>query len=375
LQGSFQLLIAPDGTLVGSGPVTFEGLVGKGVTEKTTSKGQVEDVYHEQPAQRTCVKPVLSSQGLGVIGTKEAILENAFGGESAPTPPGLRMTGVYAAPSTGFSLDFHPESVIVGCGPEVGHAYPYTVIADGKQVAVKVDAGGHSLSLAIRPNNTLDPGAATSYQVDGRRITGKDGSGDLTFAPMDATCNLAVLSPGPVPSTPVATTGGPGGNMAPAVAPVSRNGAPPLSTAKDPTGNAILTVTSGLPALTAPRGQNPLAGQPYIILRDDLTSVIAKSGVPVAPGASGIKTMNTACANNASLNCQKILAYLHAENASYAPADFAGKAALPGVPPGSYYLMISGKYNNQLLFWGFKVDLKAGQNSVTLNQQNATPVN
>jgi hypothetical protein len=192
---------------------------------------------------------------------------------------------------------------------------------------------------------------------------------------MNAMCSLALLSPGPVPSTPVATTGGPGGNMAPAAAPVSRNGAPPLATPGAPTGNAVLTIASGLPALAAPRGQNPLAGQPYIILRDDLTSVVAKSGVPVAQGASGIKTMNTACANNASLNCQKILAYLHAENASYAQADFTGKTTLPGVPLGTYYLMISGKYNNQLVFWGLKVDLTAGQNSVTLDQHNATPAN
>jgi hypothetical protein len=55
--------------------------------------------------------------------------------------------------------------------------------------------------------------------------------------------------------------------------------------------------------------------------------------------------------------------------------DANGNGTFPGVRPGTYYLMISTRYNNQVLNWGQAVQLKAGQNSMTLDQSNATPIN
>jgi len=45
------------------------------------------------------------------------------------------------------------------------------------------------------------------------------------------------------------------------------------------------------------------------------------------------------------------------------------------VPPGTYYLQISTRYNNQALVWAQAVQLKAGPKSITLDQSNATPIN
>jgi hypothetical protein len=56
-------------------------------------------------------------------------------------------------------------------------------------------------------------------------------------------------------------------------------------------------------------------------------------------------------------------------------ADANGNSTFPGVAPGTYYLMISTRYNNQPLVWGQAVQLKPGANSITLDQHNATPVN
>jgi hypothetical protein len=53
---------------------------------------------------------------------------------------------------------------------------------------------GHPLTMALKPNNTLDPGSGT-YLVEGRKITGQNANNDFTFAPLNATCGLAVLSP------------------------------------------------------------------------------------------------------------------------------------------------------------------------------------
>jgi hypothetical protein len=56
-------------------------------------------------------------------------------------------------------------------------------------------------------------------------------------------------------------------------------------------------------------------------------------------------------------------------------ADADGNGTFPAVPPGTYYLMISARYNNQALAWDHPVELKPGSNSVTLSVQNAMPVN
>ena len=58
-----------------------------------------------------------------------------------------------------------------------------------------------------------------------------------------------------------------------------------------------------------------------------------------------------------------------------ARADASGGGTFPGVPPGTYYLMVSAIYNKQSLVWGQPVHVNTGQNSITLDLRNATPLN
>jgi hypothetical protein len=385
------VVLTVDGdTLNGASAMTVDGRISLGVRRKTDLQGQPVDVYTYQQVTRDCAKPALAkSNSPGVVGAEKNLATAIFndGDAGPPTPPGLRMNGIYAA-STGFSVEFFPESAILGCGPDVERAYPYTVVADGKQAVIKV-AAPVPVTLQLKSNNALDPGTG-SYQVQGRRITGQDDNDDYTFAPLNASCNLAVLAPGPVPAMAVATTATAGaapaaaagagspaaGAAAPAgsAAPAARAAAPapPLATLNAPTGNAVLTILSGLSA--AAGAPNALGGHPYILLRDDFATVVAKSGAAMAPGVSAVKTMGIACGTRTP-DCQKIIASVQAESASAVVADATGKGVFPGVPPGTYYLMISAQYNNQPLLWSSRVNLKAGQNSVTLDQRNAVPVN
>jgi hypothetical protein len=149
---------------------------------------------------KKCMPPVISSKGagMGAVDAKQQALMSMLGGDSsAPPPTGLRMNGTFAAAS-GFSVGFYPESAIVGCGPDAARAYPYTVVADGRGAYVKV-AAPQPLTLVLRGNNMLDPGSG-KYLVQGRKITGQTDNGDYTFAPLNATCSLAMLAPGAVPS-------------------------------------------------------------------------------------------------------------------------------------------------------------------------------
>jgi len=202
------VVLAVDGdTLTGPGPMAVEGRISEGVRNGYDPvSGKPATIYQYQQVTRNCAKPVLSkSSSPGVVGAEKNLLVGLFndGDTGPPTPAGLRMNGSYAA-STGFSVEFFPESVILGCGPDVARAYPYLVVADGKQAEIKVNVPSHPLTLLIKSNTLLDPGSGP-YLVEGRKITGQDAKGDYTFAPLNATCNLAALSPGPVPSVPVPT--------------------------------------------------------------------------------------------------------------------------------------------------------------------------
>ncbi len=374
-------------TMTGPGPVQLDGVIVTGYdsglrdaagnhVEAATAIGPVYDEYGHRvsrtsnsghatfaPKRVTCPAQNLSTKGAGVgVQTMQTdLLKSLFndGDKGPPTPPGIRMHGIFAA-STGFSVQFFPESVILGCGPDSARAYPYTVIADGTKSGIKIDAPDHPLTLAFGPNGSLNAGSGP-YQVHGRIVVGQDNNGDFTFAPLEQTCNLAVLAPSKtIPS---------GGGTAVAGA---TNAGGTLSTPAAPLGNATLSVVSGFP--TQPGVPNPLAGRPYVLLRDSYANALAKGGVSVPPGMSPFKYVGTVCTSRTP-DCQKILDAVNANAASAVRADANGAGTLPGVPPGIYYLQISARYNNQALVWGQAVQLKAGPNSITLDQSNATPIN
>jgi hypothetical protein len=156
------------------------------------------------PRRATCPAINLTSKGasVGIQTMQMNVLKTAFGGNAGlPTPVGIRMHGIFAAATTGFSLQFFPESVIVGCGPISARAYPYTVSSTAAGGVIKIDAADRPLSITIRADGSLDPGSGP-YQVHGRMITGPTVSDKYTFLPVESTCNLAPLTPARnIPST------------------------------------------------------------------------------------------------------------------------------------------------------------------------------
>ncbi len=392
------LTLGPDGkTMTGPGPIQIDGVIVSGYdsglrdvngnkVEAATAIGPVYDENGHRvsrtanaghatfaPRRTTCLAQNLSTKGAGVgVQTMQTdLLKSMFndGDKGPPTPPGIRMHGIFAA-STGFSVQFFPESVILGCGPDSARAYPYTVVADGTRAAIKIDAPDHPLTLAFGPNGSLDPGGSGPYPVHGRIVVGQNDNSDFTFAPLEQTCNLAVLAPskqiplgGGAVATPVASA------ATPAAAPASGGG---LSTPAAPLGNATLSIVSGFPA--QPGVPNPLAGRPYLLMRDTYANILARVGVSVPAGMSPYKYVSTACGNRTP-ECQTMSDAIKAAAASAVRADANGAGTLPGVPPGTYYLMISTLINKQSFIWDQPVQLKPGPNSITLDQRNATPLN
>ena len=394
------LALHSDGAITGPGPVTLNGVIASGyvsdpVDSRATQKDQYGNLYDSagnhvsgsantntgrtvfRPKTVTCPALNLSSKGasVGAQTMQTDLLKTMFSGDKGPpTPPGIRMHGIFAA-STGFSVQFFPESVILGCGPDAARAYPYTVVADGAASYVKVDAPDHPLHLAFRPDGSLDPGPG-SYQVHGRIATDQNDNDDFTFAPNEQTCAMAALTPseqipasgGMAPSMIAAGTGA-GAGASPGT---PNNNGGTLSTPAAPLGNATLSVVPGLPP--QPGAPNPLAGRPYILLRHSYADALAIGGVTVPAGTSPFTYAGTACGTH-SADCPKISVAIKADAISAVRADGNGSGTFPGVPPGTYFLMISAIYNRKPLVWGQAVQLSAGPNSVTLDQRNATPLN
>lgn len=234
------LYMRPDGTLAGAGPVIVNGVVIAGAGSSTTSAGKwvnsestttqvltpaeaqqysgqsnlhTDGTYYTltnknttssyqpgtttysgpsyAPKTETCSQAVLRNSGKTQTDALKGIAENMLlGGQTPAGPAGLRMHGAYIAP-TGLSVEFFPESAILGCGQTI-KAYSY-VLQGG---SVRVDAP-KPLLMAIKPDNTLDPGSG-QYEVQGKRILGKTQGGDFAAAPYSQTCSLAVLKPGTI---------------------------------------------------------------------------------------------------------------------------------------------------------------------------------
>ncbi len=414
------LTFHPDGTITGPGPVTIQGVVAGGYTPGTSTPGHTETQSYNTtermnanmipggaananatsagggtydvttthtsstympgqstpgttsfvPRTATCPALNLTSKGasVGIQTMQTDLLKTAFGGDKGPpTPAGIRMHGIFAA-STGFSVQFFPESAILGCGPDSARAYPYTVTATASGAQVKVDAPDHPLTLAFRPDGSLTPTSAGPYQVHGRIVTGQNDNDDFTFAPMEQTCNLATLTP----STTIPMSGGTAATM---TASAPANGAPPnnntgtLSTPNASLGNATLSILSGFPV--TPGQPNPLANHPYVLLRSSFNDTIVNSGVNIPAGTTPFKFLGLACGNRTP-DCQTIMNAIKASAASSVRADINGRGTFPGIPPGTYYLMISTRLNNQPMAWLQEVRVNAGTNSITLDARNAT---
>jgi hypothetical protein len=196
------LAFRPDGTLAGPGSVDVKGNIIVGNTrswydpeptkEHPYPTGYWRNVPIYQAKTERCAIGVMASVGsitpdsgnfLGVLGS------------SAPqktVAPGFRIEGQYSGPG-GFSVKFDTLSAVLTCGAS-SDTQDYAVENSGNQTFVKIPNAGKPLVLTFQSNGTLV--GSGPVQVNGRRITGKNANGDLTFAPRPATCSLGILSPG-----------------------------------------------------------------------------------------------------------------------------------------------------------------------------------
>jgi hypothetical protein len=336
------------------------------------------------PRTRTCAAPVLATSkttGSGDMGNAVSGLGSLLGGEGetkrVTAPTGLRMMGEFAAP-TGADVDFHDDSAIVACGL-IAAQYPYTIDVSGGQAVIKLaGAGKPAISLSVGADHMLS--GSGDVQVTGRVVTGEDSEGNIKYTSRSVSCGLGTLRPvtenstdgltvtATAVSSPAAAATPSSASTSGATAPSAKPAGSAFAKPGAPTGNAVLTVTSGFPVQAS--AANLLAGRPYLLLRDSVAAALTKGGAAVPAGVSPQRAVKDACAQKTP-DCRKCLVAVSADAATGLAADANGKATLPGVPPGTYFLMVSNQ--NNTIYWELKVQLKAGPNSISLDAHNATP--
>lgn len=244
-------------------------------------------------------------------------------------PQGLRMSGTHTN-SSGLQLTFRLSDASIFCGGALNQSAPYTVELKNNQVLITFPAE-HPIWLTLQPNGTLvAPGAS---------VVMNRGSDNTT-----QTCPIGVLTP---PGT--ASTGIPTASQPAAIG----------------TG-AVLSIAAGV---AQSGGVLPVSGRNFLLLNDNLETILRQTGFQAAPGMSTLRTIALCMATDA--NCQKGLTGMKAHAVAVAKTDLNGKGTFPAVPAGTYYLVGAGAANNQPVLWNLKVALKPGGSSALLDQRSA----
>jgi hypothetical protein len=256
------------------------------------------------------------------------------------------MNGSYVS-ATGFSLNFHRESVTVGCG-DAERALEYSVQRVRGKTTLAIKDNPNPISLQLMPDGSIT--GEGSVQVNGRIITGAtdDANNPFVFAPHVARCAVGRLVAGSSAPQPAA--------VAPSAAPQSP-------------GGASLRISAG------PGVARLLAGKPLVVLKDNLENVLASAGVSAQGRSSRVSAWAHACERAASEPlCQQGAKSLGNYMVAKTGFDANGTAIFNNVPSsGTFYVVADTSSTHQLL-WNIKVELKPDTNAIVLDERNTTPI-
>jgi hypothetical protein len=139
------------------------------------------------------------------------------------------------------------------------------------------------------------------------------------------------------------------------------------SAAAGPT--AVLALASGF---SQEAGKpNPVGNHGFYLLKDPVDTALTKGGFQPPAGLSPVNGMHLVCTKQTP-DCQKAVAAIILNSATAVKSGPEGKAVFPAVLPGVYYVFGMGQHQGKPLLWNVRVQIKAGDNSVTLDDRNAS---
>jgi hypothetical protein len=399
----FTLTMRPDGGFTGPGLISVTGKIITGYD--TVTKTQMIDgraaMFDEcnGPCQTTSRTPVYSPKterctigslspppkrrpepaqpagaDSGILGMLTETLNT--GEMTMNAEDGFRIVGKYSGGR--LLLDFTTTSVILDCD-QAHIRSTYTVENAPNTFIVHIDNPAGPVALAVQPDNSLRGSGSTT--INGRLVTGMQGD-QVTFTPTQATCETGTFQPqNGSTGTKVAAAAEPPPPATRAVSSVSASPAPGPSAPVPPASSASVAPAAAAPAGSArliistafPTGGNPLVGRNILLMKDSYDNVLRKIGAPIPPGTTPGKAMKSfAIACRPPADCKAANAAMAPYFVGRATVDPTGKAIVaPQLPPGSYFVSVAAPGTGGVLVWDVKVDLKPGENSVTLDPQNA----
>lgn len=144
--------------------------------------------------------------------------------------------------------------------------------------------------------------------------------------------------------------------------------APPSAARPDSTTGGVIDFSVGTPS-----SENKVAGRTLWLLKQDAQVALIKGGLKSTPNASVLQNWMRACAERTP-DCQKGVLALNAYSVGYIKTDANGHAVTPPLPAGRYWVLSDTKIGDKKVMWHELVDVRAGTQSVTLDQRNALPV-
>jgi hypothetical protein len=142
----------------------------------------------------------------------------------------------------------------------------------------------------------------------------------------------------------------------------------PQSTRSSANSGGILAMSVGMPS-----ADNNVAGRKLLVLKEDAQVALIKGGLQSTPDGTVLQNWMRACFNRTPA-CEKGARALQTYTVGIATTDANGRAQTPTLPAGRYWVLSDTKIGNKRMMWNEPVDLKAGDQSVMLDQRNAMPV-
>ncbi|MDX6402963.1 MAG: hypothetical protein QOH70_418 [Blastocatellia bacterium] len=157
--------------------------------------------------------------------------------------------------------------------------------------------------------------------------------------------------------------------------------APATTTARSGLKNSTLSFEAGLVYQSG--DVKPVARVTFYLLDDDLGKILKGAGLKtclLSSGNADVDLISTFARSSRAPSLECYIDFYPAAITALKPhvlqsvtTDFGGKASFATVAAGMYYLMGVTGTPRTAVIWNLKVDLKPGQISVTLDQNNAAP--
>jgi hypothetical protein len=292
----------------------------------------------------------------------QKLFEDALGGEEVFVPNGLRMAGTYYGQG-GANIEFLEDKAIVGCHV-TRDENPYTVAFRNGEVIVNVEGAGAPLAFKLNLDGTL-VGNSGSIPIYGQKIVGKNREGDPVYAASSDTCAYGTLAPqGENPTATVALSD-------------TRTNPMPAKTEARPAPPSATSVAVGSLAISNSfAGENPnrFGNVSLIVLKQSFEDILRNAGFANTPTRrSALANWGEMCKAQ-SPRCKQGLDAMKDSYLRMIKLGPNGNVSFTNVPAQTMWLVAIAPYGNQHFVWNLRVDVRAGNNSITFDKINLAAI-